>query len=286
MDKSKTFKWPGGKNEQIPILEKMYLKGCGGKKFDLYSPFVGSGAFEFYLADKGLVSGLFINDNNKELITTYKEIKQSPFQVIEQLKSWLSEKDLEKNYYIIRDANFELGDWYVASRFLFFRMTSYGGVYRTNKVGKYNVPFNKSLLSKDIKVVMDTFFKKIHYIHGILNKVYSEFYNLDFHKFVSQFKDTKNSFFYLDPPYLKLNGSSFISYGKEEFGIEEHKKLASLMREVDKPFVVSNSYCEDTLSIYKDVGKIYSFSTEQKLYKSQGGSGVVKEVMITNIQKE
>jgi len=52
-----------------------------------------------------------------------------------------------------------------------------------------------------------------------LNSYYTDIYNLDFEKFLSEIKPTENDFIFLDPPY----DTNFSDYSGMSFGLNEQK---------------------------------------------------------------
>lgn len=92
-NKNKPFtKWVGGKRQILPKLLK-YIP----KKFNnYYEPFVDGGALFFELQPKTAI----INDYNKDLISSYKTIKDDVFNLIEELNNHKINNSKEYYYYI------------------------------------------------------------------------------------------------------------------------------------------------------------------------------------------
>lgn len=137
-------KWVGGKRQLLPILSEMVPKEFG----TYYEPFFGGGALFFALEPENAV----INDSNPPLITMYKAVQSSPQEVkqhLNNIQNWynaLSDDQAKAElYYILRD-RFNLGyeeddGAYLAATLIFLNKAGYNGLYRTNRAGKYNVPF-------------------------------------------------------------------------------------------------------------------------------------------------
>jgi DNA adenine methylase len=105
-------------------------------------------------------------------------------------------------------------------------------------------------------------------------------------------KAKKGDFVYLDPPYHKENKTSFTKYQKGDFNEEEQKKLASLIKELDKRgvmFLLSNSNTEFIKELYKKF-KIVEVSVgryiNNKNIKNGRDTKINNEVLIFNYSKE
>ena len=72
------LKWVGGKRQLMSSINQLLPK----KYSAYYEPFLGGGAVLFEIQPKKAV----INDSNTELINTYKIIKYSPEELIQELK--------------------------------------------------------------------------------------------------------------------------------------------------------------------------------------------------------
>ena len=122
-----------------------------------------------------------------------------------------------------------------AALFIFLNRTCFNGLYRVNKLEKFNVPAGKyknplicdrenlTLVSKRLQGVI---------IHA-----------LDYHD-VESFAD-ENTFVYFDPPYRPLNATSaFTSYTENQFSDKDHVQLATLYKNLSEKGVkilLSNS---------------------------------------------
>ena len=157
------LKWAGGKAKLLPEIEsRLPKKDIKEGKIKTYiEPFIGGGAIFFYMLSKYKFDNLIISDINKELILTYRVIKDKPKELINILEkhdkrynnlSSLEEK--QEFYYFIRDKfnkgketiNYEnIGEDEInhASFMIFLNKSCFNGLYRENKKGGFNVPFGK-----------------------------------------------------------------------------------------------------------------------------------------------
>jgi len=79
----------------------------------------------------------YLSDINQELIDTYITVRDFPNEVVE---AFLRYENSEENYYKVRSESpsTTIGR---AARFIYLNQTSYNGLYRVNKQGRYNVPY-------------------------------------------------------------------------------------------------------------------------------------------------
>ena len=255
LNNAKPFlKWAGGKTQLLDELYKRLPSSLiqSGKIERYVEPFVGGGAFFFFLKRNFKFKESFLIDINKELIIGYKVIQNNVNELIDELSSMeekylkLSEEQRKDFYYNIRDeynrqkdnfdyVNYNL-DWVKRAAYLIFlNKTCFNGLYRLNKKGEFNVPFGKyknpticdadnlievSKALENTEVICADFEESKKYIH-------------------------KNTLVYLDPPYRPLNNTSnFTSYNENGFDDDDQRRLAQFFKEMDKKgayLILSNS---------------------------------------------
>jgi DNA adenine methylase len=124
------LKWPGGKRWAASRIAEIVRDQLAGRYFE---PFLGGGAVFFHLQPEKA----FLSDINSDLISTYTTIRDNCRGVLATLKKLRVTKT---EYYRIRS-------WEPrnpadrAARFLFLNRTAFGGIYRLNLAGKFNVPY-------------------------------------------------------------------------------------------------------------------------------------------------
>lgn len=135
-------KWAGGKRQLIQVLLPMIPRDF--KTY--YEPFFGGGALYCSLLPQKAV----INDSNAQLMEMYRQIKENPEAVCEELSEIQSEYNArpamgskDALYYVLRkEYNFRISrnrnD--VAALLIFLNKAGFNGLYRVNASGCYNVP--------------------------------------------------------------------------------------------------------------------------------------------------
>lgn len=205
------IRWAGGKQNLIDEIFKLVDVKAVNRYFE---PFLGGASFFL----KGNFSHSFLSDLNPNLINSYEQIKRNPKDVYEGLSRFIVPVT-QKTYYRIREEfNQHIGELNLdqAIRFIFLNRTSFNGIYRVNKSGKYNVPFGKpnpafttleQLKKISIKLQSATLFSG--YFDEIGNLV------------------QKNDLVYLDPPYPKLSDTAYFNhYTLDKFDEKQQEKVA------------------------------------------------------------
>lgn len=269
-DSIKPFlRWAGGKN-----WFRKHIESFIPKQFDnYYEPFLGGGSIFFYLKSKGFIKNkAYLSDSNKDLINTYKVIKNN----LPDLQNLLiNHIDSEDEYYRMRGLNFE-DPIQRASQFIYLNKTSFNGIYRVNKSGKYNVPYGK----RELKVLYD--FNHLKKISLMFDKTY--FSTTDFKE---KCRDAKlNDFVFIDPPYTVAHeNNGFIQYNQSIFSWKNQLQLAKITTKLEERgvnFIVTNAYHESIINLYKTGNK-----TPLSRASTIGGKGATrasyKEIIITNI---
>lgn len=272
------LKWAGRKTFLLSELYKHLPKELREPESDVadityVEPFVGAGALFFSIST---AARYFIADSNPELINCYKVVK-NPNKVEELIRDLSKHKAYRKYYNNVRGQDpSELPDIERASRLIYLNHTCYNGLYRVNKEGKFNVPFNKYPNPKifEPEVLRNASIK--------LRKAHIECW--DFRHSLDQIPK-KGDFVYLDPPYHPLGGySDFKRYTKEFFSYQDQKDLKAKIDDLTKSEVnvlLSNSNHEQIKSLYREYSQMEVKSP--RLINSDGKNrGPVKEILVWN----
>jgi DNA adenine methylase len=242
---SSFLKWAGGKKRLASILFKLSPNNME----NYYEPFLGSGAFFFYLSQIKKKFQAVLSDSNSELINVYKQLRDNTNELIEILSEFQANyyKNREKYYYFIRDEYVTKNSIELAARFIFLNKSCYNGLYRVNRLGNFNVPhgryINPTICNKE-KLIDCSELLRISDA-TILCDTYKNIIS----------KCENNDFIYLDPPYFPISKTSnFTDYTKECFEILEHNELAKefeRLTSIGAKAVLSNSNSEYIKSLYK-----------------------------------
>lgn len=266
-------KWAGGKRQLLPqIRERM------PEKFNkYYEPFVGGGAVTFEL----LPTSAVINDINRALVNTYKQIRGIPKDFLGEVRKLDDEmwEDGKAYYYAMRQhyndkLMKEEFDPELAALFVFLNKHCFNGLYRVNGKGLFNVPYNNSrrkTCDADEILAISAYLKKIEIMEG------------DFQEACNQAKES--DFVFIDSPYAPLNPTSFESYTKEGFDIESHRRLAKLYDELTERgcrCMLTNHNTELINELYGNKGYKMDVVSVKRMINSDASNRKGEEVIICN----
>lgn len=244
---------------------------------DYYEPFIGGGAVLFELQPEKAT----INDINTSLINVYRQVKDNTEEFIKLVNKLDSEmwEDGKEYYLDIREKyNDKLlkkeYDLELAALFTFMNKHCFNGLYRVNKKGLFNVPYNKSRrTSIEEEAVRETarYLKTVNILEG------------DFEKACKDAK--KGDFIFFDSPYAPLNPTSFEAYTKEGFDVESHKRLAKLYDELTERgcyCMLTNHNTEFINELYSNKGYRIDVVSVKRMINSDASNRKGEEVIICN----
>lgn len=257
-------KWAGGKRQLLEEIHARLPKDLDEHKY--YEPFVGGGALLFNLEHSNAV----INDMNWALINVYRQLQGDMGVIVMSLLDMMDD-DLRargKEYYYEVRTRFNQGlsehdeTTPMAAMFIFLNKHCFNGLYRVNRKGEFNVPYNNSTASShdpDNMLKILKFLKSVEIRQG---------------DFEDACRDcTAGDFVFFDSPYAPLKDDSFDSYTKEGFPKEDHERLASLFRRLADRGVRCMLTNHDTpfiRDLYKDF-KIETVNVKRSINRNASG---------------
>ena len=295
------LKWAGGKTQLLAELSSRLPDDIKKKRLieSYIEPFLGGGAFFFYLRKHYEIRDAYLLDLNRELILTYKVVQEDPDSLISYLNE-LEEKyrssDKEgrrKLFYQIRTLynkqmkeinhnDYSLKWVERAGQLIFLNKTCYNGLFRQNKKGEFNVPHGryKNPTICDVQNLREVSLA----LQGV-KLIQADF--LQAKSFVQ-----RKSFVYFDPPYRPLSATSnFTGYAKEDFDDADQIRLANFFSDLDKAgasLMLSNSDPKNSDETDNFFDELYGgFSIERVLAnrninRDGKGRGKVTELIIRN----
>jgi DNA adenine methylase len=245
------LRWAGGKRRLTALLIDTFPKEFDPFKHKFYEPFLGGGALSFALGDtkESLYlpgRNLRISDMNPDLVNTYKVVQNSVEELSTKLRD-LENKIHEKYYYLIR-ADLPEDKIERAARFIYLNKTCYNGLWRVNREGLFNVPFDKAKTGKA------RLFSEENLLACSLRLNGASIAHTSFDHAVKE--ASAGDLVYFDPPYIPVTPTaSFSAYSKEGFGEDDHWRLAEVIQELTKKGVYvlfSNSDTPLTRKIFRN----------------------------------
>jgi DNA adenine methylase len=266
------IKWAGGKRNLLSAIKPL----LPAEFKNYFESFVGGGALFYAIVDR--LNHAYLSDNNLDLVIAYSEIQKDPTGLIVRLKE-LASKHSAEQYYLVRQAEYK-DPVDVAARFIYLNKTCFNGLYRVNKMGKFNVPIgdykNPNIVNKDNLLAC----------HKALQKATITYHEYDKINPMPQ----KGDFCYFDPPYHPTTDVSFTAYTKEKFSEQDQNNLRDFALRLHKRGVkvmLSNSKTRFIKSLYQDKGmdKVFHLHLVQAprtVNCKPNQRGAIEEYLITN----
>lgn len=266
-------KWAGGKKQLLPRL----MEHVPEHYDKYYEPFIGGGAFLLDLQPQIAT----INDVNEQLLNVYIRLQSD----VEALIATINELDAiecDKEHYMkMRErynkkiASGEL-DTECAALMIWINKHCFNGLYRVNGKGLFNVPYNNKATGSSIDE------DNLRAIAHFLSTSDMTILHGDFENACETVRS--GDFVYFDSPYVPVSETAnFTDYTKDGFSYEDHKRLASLFRELDKRgamIMLSNHNVPLVHELYEGF-QIEEISVRRAI-NSDASKRVGKEVIITN----
>lgn len=233
------FFYVGDKYKLMPQLLKLFPK----KISNYIEPFAGGGSSFLNTYAKNY----FINDIDYYVISLHKYLHsytnlqeqffEKLFEIIEKynlscsFKNKLAPSELKEKYPKTYYSHFnklsynQMKSDYnsTADNMLLYLLLIYGfnHMIRFNKNGEFNLPVGNVDFNKNVYSALNNYWK-------FMKKSKVHFYNLNYTDFLKKVKYDRDSFVYLDPPYL-ISGSEYNKLWNEK----EEKKLCECLDELN-----------------------------------------------------
>lgn len=268
-------KWAGGKSQLLDKLHDRVPNSYGA----YYEPFIGGGAL--FLREKPAVA--FINDINEQLINIYRQLKADPREVIRAIRK-LDDGPCDKEHYLkmrdrynekIREHEIDLE---CSALMIWLNKHCFNGLYRVNKKGEFNVPYNNNQKGKSMDEVnlMNIGYYLSHSNVSITCQDFEEACQ----------KAQKGDFVYFDSPYIPVSvTANFTDYTSDGFEYKDHVRLAELYKKLSDKGVKVMLSNHDVPLVYElyDGFKIENVEVNRAI-NSDAKKRKGKEVIITNYE--
>jgi len=247
------------------------LQAFWAKRHKRYvEPFAGSACLFFAIRPPRAILG----DLNPELIATYIEVKYRISQVLDELKK-LPPAD-RGEYGRLRAIDLStLTRPARAARFIYLNRFCFNGLYRTNLLGNFNVPYSGvrcgSVPSDSVFGKCSNRLRRARFIRG------------DFEKVLKHAE--KGDLVYMDPPFAVRARRVFREYDPSTFTSEDIERLRGWMARLNRAginFVVSYTESDEADLLKKD----FSFETvavRRHIAGFAAHRAMTNELLISNI---
>jgi DNA adenine methylase len=287
------LKSAGGKSWLAPeILRRFTASG----RTNFAEPAVGGGAVSVHIAEtlgQREEGKLWLNDLNPAVYLVWRGIKECPLEMRDSLRKAKAEFDsttdegrqryfdrtrLDSN--VLFDCEYAPGDdvSHAAARSWFLNHTVFNGLWRCNRKGHLNSPFNKT---KKLQEPPD-----FAQLRRDLNNAFPDGVTVTKENFFDirfGLPFDRSWFVYVDPPYLSADGKGHTKYLKDGFGEQDMRALLTLFEQwcSQGAYVALSS---SDLPVVRDMFSgwhIHEHETRWNISAKASTRGDVKELLIT-----
>jgi DNA adenine methylase len=229
------LRWAGSKRQILTVLASYW-----STEYERYvEPFCGSSALFFFLGPSAAV----LSDSNSALMEFYDVLRTDPGRL------WKEVIDVGRDratYLEMRQRDtLRLSSEQRALRFLYLNRNCFNGLYRTNRLGDFNVPFAASRVGEippltefvaTAELLRSATLRACDFGHTLRNV-------------------RRGDFVYLDPPFFVSSRRVFRGYGPRSFRVDDVGRLRRHLDRIDAKgagFVLSFADCSDVRPISRD----------------------------------
>lgn len=195
-------------------------------------PFAGSASLFFALEPQEAILG----DLNGELTGALRQLRDNSAAVLREMAKLGTDSD---SYYALRDQDpSQLTGAHAAARFFVLNKLCFNGLYRTNRAGKFNVPYGRhKTITVDTNLLKSaaTLLRRAKIVHG------------DFEETLES--TCPGDFVFLDPPYVTRSKPSFSEYLPDSFATKDLDRLEKSLIRLSKRgigFAITYIDCEES----------------------------------------
>lgn len=290
------LKWVGGKTQIIEVVSSKFPKEIN----NYHEPFLGGGSVLFALLSLirenhiVLKGKIYCYDLNEALINVYKHIQNEKDTLMNYVEYYMNQYDelsgtivyrkpqnideaktsKESFYYWMRHLynTIEHGTIERSALFMCINKTCFRGMYREGPNG-FNIPYGH--YKKTPKIITRD---ELDNISNMIKDVV--FQCCDFESAINNVE--KDDFIYIDPPYAPENRTSFVGYLVDGFTYDDHQRLFSCIKNMDKSikFVMSNAKVDLVLNAFEEYH--YETIVARRAINAKNPNSVTNEVIVYN----
>lgn len=259
------LKWPGGKRWAAPTVAALVRDSLSGT---YYEPFLGGGAVFFCLRPERAV----LSDINTELTNVYVTVRDRPGELLREIEAIPVTSDA---YYRIRAARPQT-PLLRAAYFLYLNRTAFGGIYRLNLRGEFNVPYGGGERTPAPLWGNKLLAKASAALQGI------EIKGSDFEPILEGVRP--GDVVYCDPTYTVVHDTNgFIRYNERNFSWADQKRLAAAAHKAvgqGASVIVSNGHHDAIARLYPQA-QVQILERKSLVSPRPSGRQTVREYLFT-----
>jgi DNA adenine methylase len=266
------LRWAGSKKQILDQLSACwYAAMCAGASGRYVEAFSGSAALFFRLRPESAI----LVDINPELQECMRMVRDEPSHVAEFLTRF---RPNEQDFYRVRSQDAaSLTATERAARFIYLNRHCFNGLYRTNRQGRFNVPYGRSV--KTGRLPDEQTLRDVAAALSVATIVSDDFYSA----LVTEIRE--GDFVYMDPPYAKMNERIRNQYGPDVFGTDDLTRLQALAQAISDRgafFVISYAECDEIRSI-ANRWSAHKLTVQRTIAARAAHRTAAAELLITNL---
>jgi len=266
----------GGKYRQAKWIEEFIPNNL-----DTYIEVFG-GAFWVHLKSSFNADRVIYNDFNKHMVNLFACIREYDtfYEYLSKDEPQNKNKFNKYRDYILSLINngndFDIPNFDIAQKYAYVITQVFSGIMSEkakmiNLKGKYKSKY----LTFSSKMKQPKFQKRFDMI--------TDTFNMSFEKIIP-LVDSPTTFFYLDPPYYNTENL----YAFHDFGIEQHKELMEIIKNIQGKFILSYYEFDDLVKWFPEDQYVWKRKEYAKASMASKGKGQTKgiEVLVMNFNPD
>ncbi len=262
------LRWAGSKRSLVRELARLFP--LSARRY--IEPFSGSACLYFRLEPDHAI----LSDLNIELMQTYSEIRRDVELVLACFRRFPRGAG---GYYRVRAIDPKtLAPAEAAGRFLYLNRYCFNGIFRTNRLGRFNVPYGPP------RKPLTRFEERVRAASSLLQK--TAITAVDFGT-VLECVD-RGDFVYLDPPYVVDERRIFSEYLPGSFSRRDLHRLKEWLQEIDRRgahFVLSYEESVEARSIASE-WNVSIVSSRRNVAGFTGARRISHELIVSNMETQ
>ncbi len=212
-----------------------------------------------------------LSDINGDLINTYLQVRERPEELLNRLRNM----SVDKVTYLATRAAHPTDPIDQAVRFLYLNRTAFGGMYRLDQAGKFNVPFGGGERTPAVLWTRGLLLHASAALQTVTLKVG------DFEESMAQ--AGLGDLVYCDPTYtVAHNNNGFVRYNEKSFSWSDQQRLAQTCQSAANrgAFVLVSNACHPEIARLYTGAEIHILPRKSLLARDPAKRGVTSEYLI------
>jgi len=261
------LRWAGSKRSCLAELAKNFPT----KPSRYIEPFCGSAALFFHLNPQHSI----LSDVNSALISFYKAVRRAPDEVYDLATSYPRTR---RAYYNLRERfKPEKNEIDRAALFYYLNKNCFNGLYRTSKIGEFNVPFSPLRTGR--------YPPKGQFVNAALSFKRTKLISCDFEQAI-RMNCQSGDFIFLDPPYSDAKRYPFREYYPGCFCQADVKRLLGVLHFIQQQnaFFVLTFSNRLGVDFSRTEWRQYAMRMRRNISGFASARRYVEDVVVTNVR--